>query len=92
MSAVSEQANIRETEDGDWWVYAWRRPPDFPDWSFSAKYGDGGWECDPGIEGDNYETTKDKLWAAMNELSDMYLKLVEFGKAQGLESSDETSL
>jgi len=87
MSAETERADIRETESHNWWVYAWRRPPNFPDWPFSAKYGDGGWECEPGIEGESYKTTKDKLWEAITELADMYLKLVEFGKAQGLEDN-----
>lgn len=80
MSDKNEEKKIYG--DGDWSARAWRREPDHPKWSVSVKYGDGGWECEPGVYGENIDMAIDQVGQALSELESLYTALRKFRVSQ----------
>lgn len=52
-------------------VTAWRRSPEYPEWSISIDYGDTGYECEPGTCGEKKETALKDIDTAIKELGEM---------------------
>lgn len=52
-------------------VDAWRRPPEYPEWSISVSYGDTGWDIDAGTFGENKEKALKDIDQAIEDLGRM---------------------
>lgn len=75
---------MNETRDlygdgiGDWYASAWRRPPDCPEWSVTVKYGDVGWECNPGVYGETLDYAIAEVEEAKAHIEGILLALRNF--------------
>lgn len=62
-----------ETEDYDAGnnveVRAWRRLPEYPEWSIYVRFGDSGWESDPAIFGENKTKTLELIEDEIRQLN-----------------------
>lgn len=85
---ITPWGDVNETRDlygdgiGNWSVTAWRRPPNHPEWSVTVKYGDGGWECDPGVYGETLDYAIAEVEGAKAHIEAMLLALRNFQKEQ----------
>lgn len=68
--------------DGNWHASAWRRIPEHPDWKVTVKYGDTGYECDPGIYSEDLDYAIDEVRKSIVKLKALHEALMSFKKEQ----------
>lgn len=66
----------------DFSAWAWRRLPEIPDWRVYVKYGDDGYDVDPGIYGESIDKAILEVGIALEKMEGLYIALHEFKGSQ----------
>lgn len=82
MTASKNEEKIIYGDGGDWSARAWRRLPDIPNWRVQVKFGDSGWECEPGIYAEPLDTAVAEVAEALSELESLYSALKAFQRQE----------
>ena len=84
MDSRNEEVQIYGKRFLDWSAWAWRRPPECSDWQVYVKFGDDGYECDPGIYGEPLDYAVHEVRTALSKLEALYDSLKAFQQQENV--------
>ncbi len=82
LNLDNENVGIYRKKYQNFSAWAWRRVGDVPEWRVTVKFGDEGFECEPGIYCEPLDVAISEVETALTQMQEMYQALLDFRDSQ----------